>query len=76
MLRLLFRNLVVGSEVGLDGGYKVGGFLFLGSVGVWDLFEYLGRDEVERVRKGVRRVLVRGVGWLLGVDESEIVGVE
>lgn len=54
---------------------RSGVFIF-GSAGARDLFEHLGRDEAERVRKGARRALVRGVGWLLGADESEIAGVE
>ncbi|AFR98986.1 hypothetical protein CNAG_05559 [Cryptococcus neoformans var. grubii H99] len=74
--RPLSRNSATGSEVGSDGGYKVGGSLSSGSAGARDLFEHLGRDEAERVRKGARRALVRGVGWLLGADESEIAGVE
>lgn len=32
----------------------------------------LGEDDVERVRRGARRALVKGVGWLLGAEESEI----
>ncbi|OCF58295.1 hypothetical protein L486_04326 [Kwoniella mangroviensis CBS 10435] len=41
-----------------------------------ELFENLGGgiDEAERVRQGARRVLVRGVGWLLGAEEGEITG--
>ncbi|KAK8861318.1 hypothetical protein IAR55_002137 [Kwoniella newhampshirensis] len=41
-----------------------------------ELFEGLAGDEAERVRLGARRALVRGVGWLLGADESEIVGTD
>ena len=35
-----------------------------------------GAAEAERVRQQARRALVRGVGWLLGADESEIDGGE
>ncbi|WWD08644.1 hypothetical protein V865_006757 [Kwoniella europaea PYCC6329] len=48
--------------------------------GTRELFENLGvgvgggMDEAERVRQGARRVLVRGVGWLLGAEEGEITG--
>nr|XP_031859120.1 uncharacterized protein CI109_005470 [Kwoniella shandongensis]KAA5526192.1 hypothetical protein CI109_005470 [Kwoniella shandongensis] len=41
-----------------------------------ELFEGFAGDEAERVRLGARRALVRGVGWLLGADESEISGAE
>ena len=33
-----------------------------------------GTAEAERVRQQARKALVRGVGWLLGADEDEIVG--
>ncbi len=33
-----------------------------------------GSAEAERVRLQARKALVRGVGWLLGADESEIDG--
>lgn len=32
----------------------------------------LGMDDAERVRRGARRALVKGVGWLLGAEEGEI----
>lgn len=32
----------------------------------------LGLEDVERVRRGARRALVSGVGWLLGAEEGEI----
>ncbi|KIR96453.1 hypothetical protein L804_06288 [Cryptococcus deuterogattii 2001/935-1] len=77
LARPLSRNSAAGSEGGgLDGGYKIGGSLSSGTAGARDLFEHLGREEAERVRKGARRALVRGVGWLLGADESEIAGAE
>lgn len=34
--------------------------------------EGLGLEDVERVRRGARRALVSGVGWLLGAEEGEI----
>ncbi|WVQ83558.1 hypothetical protein IAT38_005699 [Cryptococcus sp. DSM 104549] len=58
-----------------EGGYAVGNDGEDGS-GTKELFEGLGGDEAERVRQGARRALVRGVGWLLGADESEITGGE
>ncbi|KAE8540758.1 hypothetical protein D1P53_003122 [Cryptococcus gattii VGV] len=76
LARPLSRNSAAGSEGGSDGGYKIGGSLSSGTAGARDLFEHLGREEAERVRKGARRALVRGVGWLLGADESEIAGAE
>jgi len=35
-----------------------------------------GTAEAERVRQQARKALVRGVGWLLGADEREVVGDE
>jgi hypothetical protein len=32
----------------------------------------LGLEDVERVRRGARRALVSGVGWLLGAEEGEL----
>ncbi|KIR58083.1 hypothetical protein I314_06048 [Cryptococcus bacillisporus CA1873] len=76
LARPLSRNSAAGGEGGSDGGYNIGGSLSSGTAGARDLFEHLGREEAERVRKGARRALVRGVGWLLGADESEIAGAE
>ncbi|WVQ73871.1 hypothetical protein IAR50_003452 [Cryptococcus sp. DSM 104548] len=73
MLRSSSRDSRVESDGGSDAGYSVG---TPGSTGTRELFDHLGREEAERVRKGARRALVRGVGWLLGADENEISGAD
>ncbi|TYJ54672.1 hypothetical protein B9479_004706 [Cryptococcus floricola] len=73
LLRSSSRDSRVESDGGSDAGYSVG---TPGSTGTRELFDHLGREEAERVRKGARRALVRGVGWLLGADENEISGAD
>ncbi|WVO17946.1 hypothetical protein L204_105644 [Cryptococcus depauperatus] len=67
------NSIKVDNEGSSDAGYMVGTPT---TGGARELFEGLGRDEAEKVRKGARRAIVRGVGWLLGAEEDDITGVE
>jgi hypothetical protein len=42
--------------------------------GIGAMFEETGLEEREKMRHQARRALVKGVGWLLGAEEKEIVG--